>query len=135
MYNTETSNWDRIWASRGWNIDFQPIFIVNRLFLIKPKANPLGFEMKVWYFSKYLKNYVQYRNVYLRYNMSLTGMKYIFSAHFHREHFQLVFIVNKHFTRGIIFVNIFTIIHVKLLRLGYILSLTDSKYNALLGWF
>jgi hypothetical protein len=43
MYNTKTSKRDRIRAPGILNMDFRPVFIVNRYFLVKLKANPFGF--------------------------------------------------------------------------------------------
>jgi hypothetical protein len=63
MYNIEMSNRDRIWPLWGWNMDFWLVFIMNRRFLVKPKANTFGVLAKTWYFSKPLEIYVEHRNV------------------------------------------------------------------------
>jgi hypothetical protein len=85
MYNIETSNWDIIWASWGWNTDFQLVYSVNRRLLIKSKANPFGVWAKHWYFKKSQKIWVQHHNVQLSQNMGLKRLKYRFLAHFCRE--------------------------------------------------
>jgi hypothetical protein len=65
MYNTETSNSDRIWTSRDLNIDFRPIFIMNRCFLVKPKANPLWVMSQNMIFFKTPKYVYTYRGLYV----------------------------------------------------------------------
>jgi hypothetical protein len=80
MYNTETSNSDRIWTSQDLNIDFRPIFIMNRCFLVKPKANPFGSWAKIWYFSKPLNMYIH--------TEGFTWLKYNFPTSFcHKQKF------------------------------------------------
>jgi hypothetical protein len=44
-------NWARIWAPREWNMNFRPVFTVNKRLSVKPKANPFGFWVKTWFFK------------------------------------------------------------------------------------
>jgi hypothetical protein len=89
VYIIVRSNWTRMWALRRWNIDFWPVFAMNRRLLVKQNDNPFEFWAETRYFSKPRKtNCVQHYKFYPNKNMCLTGMKCEFYA---------FFTVNRHF--------------------------------------
>jgi hypothetical protein len=83
------SNWVRIWALPGWNMDFQVVFATNMHFLVKPKENHFKFWAETQYFLKPQK---------IIYITIMSNQTRIWASRRRHMYFRLVFTVKRHFS-------------------------------------